>query len=114
MDKVKKYRQLAKDILHEIANDGKPSREEIFYYVVEDEKKGHFLLFSDGWTDMSSRYYGCSVHVEVKDTGKVYLNYDMTDYEVGQLLMDRGVLKSDLVPAFQPPIRRAELGFATA
>lgn len=112
MDKVTRYRSIAKEILNNIADDRRPSRKEIFYYVVEDDKKGHYLLFSDGWTDINSRYYGCSVHLEVRDTGKVYVNFEMTDYEVINILMEKGVAKKDIVPAFNPPEVREEMGYA--
>ncbi len=114
MDKVKKHRKIVHDILDEIVRSRVHSRPEIHSYLVEDEKKGHFLLFSDGWVDNDKRFYGCSVHVQVDDRGMVWLFYDMSDYEIGKQILEKGIPPNQLVPAFQPPDVREEMGFAVA
>lgn len=114
MDKVKKYRDFVKNILSEIVAYYNQGKSVVTHYLIEDDKNGHYLLFSDAWKGNTSRYYGCSVHVEVKDNGKVYLHYDMTEEQIGQQLLDLGVKKKELVPTFQPPDVREEIGFAAA
>lgn len=114
MDKVKKYRGYVKKILTDIIDYYNRADSEIQYYLVEDNKNGHYLLFRDGWKGESSRFYGCSVHIQVKDNGKIYLHYEMTEEQIGQQLLDLGVKKKELVPTFQPPFIREEIGFAAA
>lgn len=88
-----KKRPVAKDKYHETVRTG---------------------LEKDGWTDESSRFYGYSIHVGVNEQAKVYLYYDMTEFEIGQRLLDSGIAAKDLVPAFQPPSVRKKMGFAVA
>ncbi|MEM9886235.1 MAG: element excision factor XisI family protein [Bacteroidota bacterium] len=114
MDKVKKYRQIVRELIYEIAERAQSSTSGVETFVVEDQEKGHYLLFKDGWKGEDRRFYGCPIHVGVNAQAKVYLYYDMTDYEIGQQLLDRGVVPDDLVPAFQPPSVRALMGYGIA
>jgi hypothetical protein len=111
MDKVTTYRNIVKDLLYGIAERSVSSDPAIQTFVVEDKEKGHYLLFKDGWKDEERRFYGCPIHIGVNEHGKVYLYYDMTDYEIGQQLLDLGVAPKDLVPAFQPPKVRELMGY---
>jgi len=114
MDKVIQYKQIVRPLIYSIAEQSNSTNSEIKTFVVEDQEKGHYLLFKDGWKGENHRFYGCPIHIGVNDEGKVYLYYDMTDYEIGQLLLDNGVKQEDLVPAFQPPSIRADMGFAVS
>jgi hypothetical protein len=112
MDKVKKYRQVTLSLLSEIANDFHQSNQweilEIF-----DENRGQYALFADGWIN-DKRDYGCLMHIEVKNDGKVWLRRDGTDLDVGNLLLAEGIEKPDLVLAFRSPSRRAMTAFAVS
>ncbi len=112
MDKVKKYRKIARKIVEDIAEWSLGSKD-IETMRAIDEAHGQYLLLSDGWlTD--NRIYGPLIHIEVKKDGKVWLRHDGTDLEVGQQLLDAGVLPIDLVPAFHDPATRAYAGYAVA
>ena len=45
-------------------------------------------LFTDGWKG-NSRDYGCFMHFEVKDDGKIWLRRDGTDLNVVNLTCDK-------------------------
>ena len=60
------------------------------------------------------REYGCFLHVEVKDNGRIWIRRDGTDLDFGQQLLDEGVLKSDLVLGFHSPRMREQSDFAVA
>lgn len=112
MDKVKKYRKIARKIVEDIAEWSRGSKD-IETMPAIDEINGQYLLLSDGWlTD--NRIYGPLIHIEVKKDGKVWLRHDGTDLEVGQQLLNAGVLSTDLVPAFYDPATRAFTGYAVA
>ena len=114
MERIKKYKKLTLSILNEICQDllENPNKS-VKPYIIKDENAGHFLLYLDGWQN-NRRIYGCSTHIQVDDFGKVHLNLDNTDLEIGQKLLDGGVAKSDLVLAFIAPKRRADAGYAIA
>ena len=113
MERVEKYKAITKDLLNYLATLGKRPDDPIQSQMIEDDVKGHYLIFSNGWRG-ERRAYGCFLHIEVREDGKVWLQYDGTDAEVAQQLIDRGIPKSDIVLGFQPPIVRPDTGFAVA
>ena len=111
MDSITKHKQIVKQILDEVMP--KNPKTSIQSVRIEDDVRGHYLLYNDGWRG-ESRIYGCFLHIEVKADGKVWLQHDGTDMIVGQMLLDAGVPKSQLVLGFQAPIVRADTGLAVA
>ena len=79
--------------------------------VIRDHEQGHYLLFSNGWKGVK-RVYGCFLHIDLAEDGKVWLQHDGTDLVVGQMLLDQGVAKSDLVLTFHHPSMRKDTGMA--
>lgn len=113
MDLVDKYKKIASELAHHIANSKRVAQDPIQIVVIEDLAKGHFLLYHDGWRG-TNRVYGSFLHIEVKKSGKVWLQRDGTDLEVAVLLMKKGIPKTDIVLGFRPPIVRPDTGFAVA
>ena len=113
MDRIEKYKTIVKKIVHEIALLGKREDDPVQPKIIEDDAKGHYLIFSDGWRG-ERRVYGCYLHLEVRNDGKVWLQYDGTDMEVALQLIENGIPKSDIVLGFQPPFVRPDTGFAIA
>jgi hypothetical protein len=69
-------------------------------------------LMMIGWS--KHRYsHGLLMHLQIIN-GKVWVHQDRTDFEIGNLLIEDGVLKSDIVLGFVEPILRDSFGFATA
>jgi hypothetical protein len=114
MENVIKYRQLVREILdveyQELLQNPNKTIRPVF---IRDEENGHYLLYIDGWQG-AQRLYGCSIHIEVTQEGKIWLHLDETDLQIGQLLIDKGVPKKDIVPGFISPIRRPDTEFAAA
>ena len=112
MDNVIKHRQLVRNMLAEIADT---FRRNSNWEIIEafDEEHGQYLLFTDGWQG-EHRDYGCFMHLEVKQDGKIWLRRDGTDLDIGQQLLDENVAKSDIVLAFHSPQKRERTGFAVA
>lgn len=110
MEKIKKYKQIVKEVQ---AKTAAPVVEEdiVKDVVIQDDEGGHYLILSDGW-EGSKRSYGIYLHIDVTPEGKVWLQYDGTDSMIGQQLLDRGVAKEDLVLGWIAPYRRADTGFA--
>ena len=112
MDKIKKNRKLVREILTDIADS---FRRNSHWEIIEafDEEHGQYLLFTDGW-EGEHRDYGCFMHLEVKEDGKIWLRRDGTDLDIGQQLLDENIPKSDIVLAFHSPQKREWTGFAVA
>ena len=53
------------------------------------------------------------MHFDIIDD-KVWVQQNNTDWEVGDMLEERGVLKSDIVVGFLPPELRAYTKYAVA
>ena len=111
MDKLAHYQQIANDIVTEIA--AKLASNNLESLLSIDKLHGQYLVLSDGWNGIE-RNYGPLVHIEIKPNAKIWLRYDGTDLEIGQSLLDKGVLPSDLVLAFYSPQMRKYSGFAVA
>jgi XisI protein len=82
--------------------------------IVIDHDHRHYQLQRVGWEGMQ-RIYGCSLHIDIID-GKFWIQRDLIDVEGGIAgeLMERGVPKEDIVPAFHAPYKRPYTGFAVA
>ena len=57
--------------------------------------------------------YGCILHVRIKND-KVYIEYDGTDEGFGDVFVEAGIPKQDIVLAFHAPAKRPYTGFAVA
>ena len=105
MDKINSYRTSAKEIIEYLGELWNQPNDPIAGEVIIDNQKGHYLLFSNGWRNEEYRVYGCTVHIEVKSNGRVWLHHDGTDMEIGRLLMEKGIPKSDIVLGFHAPFQ---------
>ncbi len=111
MEKLVSYKEIAKEIT-DIVYSKLLGGDDVIIQPITDEARGHYLVFNNGWRDNQHRIYGVVVHIEVKKEGKIWLHHDGTDLIVGQMLLDRGVPKTDLVLGFHAPIMRADTEFA--
>jgi len=63
-----------------------------------------------GWSNQR-RDYGCVMHLDIKED-KIWLQYNGTEIDIAQELVDLGVPKSDIVLGFQAPYRRKFTDYA--
>jgi hypothetical protein len=99
MDKLKRYRQIIKKILEEQASY-KASTGEIDDYAICDEKTDNYLLINVGWHRSGRRQHGMPIHIRLKNE-KVWLEWDGTDQEIAQQLIEAGIHEDDIVfPSF--------------
>ena len=111
MDKVEKYKSIARQIAIETGKLGERPDDEVKTQLILDDERGHYLLYFNGWRG-SKRTYGCYLHIDVNEDGKVWLQYDGTDLRIADQLVDRGIPQSDIVLGFHSPLRRPDTGFA--
>lgn len=70
----------------------------------------HYQVVSIGWEN-GYRMYGCLIHADLKD-GKIWIQYDGTEYAIANELIDLGVPKQDIVLAYHAPYARKYTEFA--
>jgi hypothetical protein len=104
MDKLNKYRPIIKEVVREIA-EMTPSDKNSETQLIMDDERGHYVLFSIGWQDILREYLPF-VHIDIKPDGKVWIQHDGTDLKIALWLAEKGILKQDIVLAFQSINRR--------
>lgn len=109
MDKLKKYREAVKYILKDYASLS-PSTDEVITQLLFDEENDHYQLMYVGWQN-GRRIYGAVLHMDIIN-GKVWLQYNGTEEDLAQSLLDQGVEREDIVFGFKPVSVRQYTGYA--
>ncbi len=113
VEKLEQYRAIIKRIFQEYASipyaHGDLQRE-----VVWDGAGDHYMLVTLGWEQNETRrVHGAIVHLDIIK-GKIWVQYDGTEYGMAQELVDAGIPKSQIVLAFHPSYKRPHTEFAVA
>ncbi len=113
MDKLARYRELIKHILagHIAISDRQPDPG-IERFMVADEIRDHYFLFSLGWVE-DRRIRNFNVYVRIVN-GKFYIEHDLTEAGIATELLEAGVPEQDIVLAFHAPELRQYTEFAAA
>jgi XisI protein len=104
MDNLIFYKQVVREVIQEIAAMI-PVRPDVETQVILDEERGHYLLYEVGWIK-DTWQYASIIHVDVKPTGKVWLQHDGTDLKIALMFVEKGIPKSDIVLGFHAPAER--------
>jgi XisI protein len=110
LEQIQTYRTLIKQLLEQYSAY-KPSYGDIEVQTVFDTEHDHYQVIAIGWNH-KERVYGCSIHLDIKD-GKIWIQVNNTELEIGQDLVEMGVPKEDIVIGFQTPYMRQFSGYAT-
>ena len=114
MEKVKRYKEIIKLTINEVAGLNPDSNDDtVTNQIIFDENNSNYLLVMNGWMG-ESRFYGIIIHIEVKDNGRVWLHQDNTDLIIVDRLLEKGIPKEDIVLGFHAPIMRPDTDFAVA
>lgn len=111
MERVMKYQDLVQTILerHAVYHSNQDTEVQLIF----DPKREHYLLFRLGWEENGMRrVYGCTIHIDIKESGKIWIQRDMTEIGVANELVEAGVPKEDIVLAYKAPYKRKYTGFA--
>ena len=101
MEKIEKYRRIVKNIIQKYGSF-KSSYDKIDEYAICDEQTDNYILFNVGWHPSGRRQQGYPIHIRIKD-GKVWVEWDGTDQEIVQQLIDAGVDENDIVLGWERP-----------
>ncbi|BAU10187.1 fdxN element excision controlling factor protein [Leptolyngbya sp. NIES-3755] len=108
MDKLTQYQEIIQSLLSEYSD--RRSNHEVDSQCIFDLQRNHFQVVNVGWSDRG-RIYGCVLHLDIQND-KIWLQYNGTEIDIAQELVDRGVPKSDIVLGFQAPHRRPLTDYA--
>lgn len=111
MDKIKKYQSAILSILNEYAKI-KYSNIEGENQVVADKENHRYLVLTIG-TEKGKFIHDSPMHFDIID-GKVWIQRNMTEWEVGEMLQELGVPKADIVIGFLSPAMRAYTDYAVS
>jgi XisI protein len=114
MDKIKKYQSIIKKFLQSQATILVPTVPKIEYQVITDNENNHFQLVMTGWDAKDHFVYSVLFHFDIKPNGKVWILVNNTDMLVAEELVERGILKSDIVLGFHSEMVRPHTGYAVA
>ena len=111
MDKVVQYQQLLQQLLTQYAQND-VVEEGVETQLVFDKEGHHYYWMNIGW-DGNRRVHYSIVHFDIKD-GKIWIQQNATEIDIGQELVNLGVPSSDIVVGFHPPYMRQFTEFAVS
>jgi hypothetical protein len=78
--------------------------------LIFDQDQDHYQLVYVGW-EKNRRVYGVAIHIDIKN-GKVWLQHNGTEAELGEELAEMGIPKQDIVVGFHAPSKRQFTAYA--
>ncbi|BAZ14838.1 XisI protein [Calothrix sp. NIES-4071] len=69
---------------------------------VFDLQSNRYQLLCQGWTSGEKRVFHPVIHIEIIN-GKVWIQHNQTDVDIGEELSNRGIPKSQMVLGLHPP-----------
>lgn len=69
---------------------------------VFDRQSNRYQLLCQGWIPEEDRVFYPVVHIEIID-GKVWIQHNQSDIDIGEELSNRGIPKSQMVLGLHPP-----------
>ncbi len=111
MDKLEHYQTCIQTLL-ENHSQFKSHNQEIENELFLDPMRDHYQLMRVGWKGLERVYYTV-LHFDIK-AGKIWLQHNATDTDVGQELIEMGVAKEDIVLGLHPAYKRPYTGYGVA
>jgi len=113
-NKILSYQKVITCFLQELADDHEhAAHTELEYQVISDVEHGHFQFTRVGWLDRKFHFL-VLIHLDLKPDGKIWVQQNNTEIDLGVELETRGVAVTDIVVGFRPAYMRPGTGYATA
>ena len=109
MKKLTKYRQIVRELLTAHATTNEPNIE---CQLIFDTEHDHYQLLDLGWQELN-RIYACYIHLDIIDE-KIWIQHNMTEADLGQELVEKGVPSSDIILGLHPPYKRPYTHYGVA
>ncbi len=110
-NKIAKYQKIIIDFLKKQAQN-RIANTQLENQLVFDTVNHHYQLLRIGFRD--NRYvHACPFHFDIKN-GKIWIQQNRTDIELGEIFQSLGVPASDIVIGFLPEEYRAMSDYAVS
>jgi hypothetical protein len=80
--------------------------------LIADKENHRYQVVTIGW-DKNKFVHDCPIHIDIID-GKVWIQRNMTEIDIANILTQNGVAKSDIVLGFLTPKMREYSEYALA
>lgn len=110
MANVEKYRQIIQQLLTEYATRRNAAKDGVEAQTIFDIQQDRYQLLYIGW-DNQNRIFGPIIHFDIQDS-KVWLQWNGTEDEIGEILVSRGIPKDNIVIGFHPQFLRKYTDYA--
>ena len=110
MDKITNYQNIIIDFLQEQGKYTLGMNKDIRREIIIDRESNNFQLLYIGWKGHNYQFF-VAFHLSIIND-KIWLQWNRTEHEVVDYLMERGVPKTDIVLGLTPPYARIHTGFA--
>lgn len=80
--------------------------------LILDKETHNYQVLTLGWQG-DKFIHDCPIHFAIIDN-KIWIQQNMTEWELGDMLEEKGIPKSDIVIGFLPPSMRSYTKYAIA
>lgn len=106
MEKLEKYQLIIKGLLSEFAQINAGDQ------ILADDNTHHYQLLRIGEDLKKNYFFRVRMHFFINKDEKICILENRTDIEVADYLIEKGVPKLDIIPAFLPSEVRRLAGYA--
>jgi XisI protein len=110
MGRITKYSTIIRDYIKKYERPNGSTET----YLITDLQHHHYQVLRMGWTDPDTFLLRIILYFQIKTDGKVWVLANWTEDEVEQILVEKGIKKSDIVLGLLPEYVRSHSGFAAA
>jgi hypothetical protein len=112
MDKLANYNVIVKTVFENFVAERKNNKSEIQTIFLCDDTNNHYQIIRMGWKN-GQQVFNVIFHIDIIND-KIWLQRNMSDYDIIEDIELLGVPKSDIVLAFHTPTMRPHTGYAIA
>jgi len=114
MEKLEKYREYVQRVLTNYAKrrTSNHKNDDLELQTIFDTIHDHYQLIYVGW-DKGKRVYGPVIHLDIKNE-KIWLQWNGTEDNIADDLVELGVPKQDIVLGFHSPYMRQFTDYAVS
>ena len=112
MDKIETYRKAIIASLKEYKEQFGQTSQGIHPQILIDDKNDHYQFLWLGWKG-DCQIFSVPVHVDILGN-KIWIQQDNTEEGIANLLVKKGIPKSDIVLAYYSPAHRKLTEFAVS
>jgi hypothetical protein len=81
------------------------------YQAIIDFKNNHYQLVRLGWVNRQF-FYQILIHIDIKKDKEIWIQQNNTEISLSEILVNQGVIKSDIILGFRPSYLRESAIYA--